>query len=334
MSITAKQLAEKLGMSAAAVSMALNDKPGVSTETRKKVKVAAEKYGYDFTKIKPKKLHDGTINFLVYKKNGAVVSDTPFFEELSDGIMKGCRTAGYRPRITYLYQSDFSERTLEEIQYSDCAGVLLLCTEMTTKDLEPFLSLPMPLLLLDSYFERFSCDTVIINNRQGAYQAADHLIHKCKSQPGYLKSSYPINNFLERTDGFYKAVRSNGMAASQSIVHELTPSMSGAYADMKQILASGEPLARCYFADNDLIAAGALRALHEAGIRVPEDVALVGFDNMPLSQMLEPPLTTIHVPKEYMGEQAALRLAQRILRPDMPVVKTEIATQLVDRYSC
>lgn len=334
MGITAKELAKKLGISAAAVSMALNDKPGVSTETRKRVKLEAEKSGYDFSKIKPRRLHDGSINFIVYKKSGAVVDDTPFFAGLSEGIANGCHDAGYRLKIQYLFQSDLSEKALEEIQYSDCAGVLLLGTEMRTDDLEPFLTLPVPLLLLDSYFEKFACDTVLINNRQGAYQATQHLIHRCKSQPGYLHSSYPINNFLERADGYKKAIRFHGMSASTSIVHELTPSLFGAYADMKGILENKEPLARCYFADNDLIAVGAIRAFREFGIRVPDDIAVVGFDNVPLSQMMDPPLTTINVPQQYMGEQAALRLAARILRPDMPVIKMEISTSLIDRYSC
>ena len=178
----------------------------------------------------------------------------------------------------------------------------------------------------------FTCDTVIINNTQGAYLATRHLIDKCHAQPGYLKSSYAINNFNERQDGFYKAVRLHGMSSSQSIVHELTPSMSGAYADMKELLAGNEPLARCYFADNDLIAAGAIKAFREKGLRIPEDVAVVGFDNIPISQILD--LTTINVPKEHLGRQAVLRLLQRIKDPSIPPVKIEIGTSLVDRYSC
>ena len=122
------------------------------------------------------------------------------------------------------------------------------------------------------------------------------------------------------------------MSFSQSIVHELTPSMGGAYADMKEILVRNEPLARGYFADNDLIAAGVVKALREAGKRVPEDVAVVGFDNIPLSQILD--LTTINVPKEYLGQLAAARLFERIRDPKIPVVKLCVETQLIDRYSC
>ena len=332
MAITAKELAKKLGLSAAAVSMALNDKPGVSMKTRKMVKVAAEKYGYDFCRIQSKKTKAGIIDFIVYKKSGAIVDDTPFFTKISEGIQASCSKNGYHLRTRYLYEGDFTKHDLETIQFSDSAGILLLGTEMMTDDLKPFLALPIPIVLLDSYFETFSCDTVLINNEQGAYVAARHLFRTCKSQPGYLKSTYRINNFLERESGFKKSIRAHGMSFAQSIVHELTPSISGAYSDMKEILAWKEPLARCYFADNDLIAAGAIKAFREAGKRIPEDIAVVGFDNIPISQVLD--LTTIHVPKEYLGQLAADRLFDRIKNPKLPTIKLSVETELIDRYSC
>ncbi len=332
MSITAKELAEKLNLSAAAVSMALNNKPGVSPETRKKVKVAAEKYGYDFYKIKTKKAKTGFINFIVYKKSGAVVDDTPFFAKVTEGIQSACTEQGYHLRTQYLFESDFSQRDIENIQYSDCAGIILLGTEMVTDDLAPFLALPIPVVVLDSYFDTFPCDVVLINNEQGAYIATRHLLQTCKAQPGYLKSSYPINNFLEREAGYKKSIRAHGMSFSRSIFHELSPSIEGAYSDMKEILKWNEPLARCYFADNDLIAAGAIKAFKEAGKRIPEDIAIVGFDNIPISQILD--LTTINVPKEYMGKLAAKRLFDRIQDPSIPTIKLAVETLLVDRYSC
>lgn len=344
MPITAKELARELGISAAAVSMALNDKPGVSSETRKKVRLLAQEKGFDFSKIKPSPAREGSVYFVIYKKNGAVVDDTPFFSELSEGISEECSRAGVRLHVTYIYESDLEEIVAgkkgtpsgspDRFFGTDCRGILLLGTEMMTDNLKPFLALPVPIVVVDSYFETFRCDTVLINNVQGAFNATHHLIRKCKSQPGYLKSSYAINNFIERSDGFYKAVRAAGMSTSQCIVHELTPSLDGAYADMMQILESGEPIARCYFADNDLIASGAFRAFREKRYRIPKDIAIVGFDNLPMSRILDPPLTTIDVPKHYMGAQAVKRLLERMETPDMPAIKIEIATELVDRYSC
>ena len=136
------------------------------------------------------------------------------------------------------------------------------------------------------------------------------------SQPGYLRSSYPIQNFEERADP--DSTRRSALPACpprdpSSIV---SPSVEGAYGDMAELL-QGETVANCYFADNDLIAAGALRALKEKGYQIPKDVAIIGFDNMPLCSYMEPALSTVQVPKQYMGQMAAKRLSRssRILPP-------------------
>ena len=121
------------------------------------------------------------------------------------------------------------------------------------------------------------------------------------------------------------------MSVSKSIVHSLTPSMEGAFADMLEIIHSGEELASCYFADNDLIAVGAMKAFKQCGFKIPEDISIVGFDNMPISSVIEPGLTTVHVPKKYMGETAASRLIALINEPGQPPVKTEISTTLLKR---
>lgn len=333
MGITAKELAKKMGISAAAVSMALNDKPGVSAATRKKIKHEAEKYGYDFSKIKASAIKNGSIYFVIYKKNGVVVADTPFYAELSEGISNECKAQGYKLKVQYYYESDFTMSDLEAIQYSDCIGVIILATELTPSDLKPFLTLPVPVVILDSYYETIDRDFVTINNVQGAYRATQYLIRKVKSQPGYLMGSYRIQNFKERQEGFRKAVHENGMSRSQSIIHELSPSVEGAYLDMCDILKNKDYLARCYFADNDLIAAGAIRAFKEFGYRIPDDIAVVGFDNLPISQIIEPSLSTINVPKAALGGEAVKRLIMRIQDPKLAYTRIQITSSLVDRYS-
>ena len=204
---------------------------------------------------------------------------------------------------------------------------------MRPEDLRFFGALKFPIVLLDVYFTNVELDCVLINNIQGAFQATDYLISKTRCQPGYLRSSYPISNFEERADGFYKAVRSHGMSAGKSIVHFLTPSIDGAYEDMTALLRQKEELADCYFADNDLIAIGAMKALKQAGYRIPEDIALVGFDNLPMSSYIEPSLTTINVPKRYMGETAAKRVIELLHARQFVPIKVEIHTNLIERRS-
>lgn len=334
MSITAKELAKKLNISPAAISMALNHKPGVNTATRQKILDAAQKYGYDFTRISQKITVHGAVYLIIYKKHGAVVADTPFFAQLSEGITLGCKKENFNLKVTYIYEDeDNTERQIEDLRVSDCLGVILLGTEMTAADIRPFLKLDIPVVLLDTYFEELSCDSILINNIQGAYIAASYLIKKCGGQPGYLHSSYPIQNFTERADGFYNAIRAAGLPVSKSVVHSLTPSVEGAYADMCEILKKGERLASSYFADNDLIATGAMKAFKEFHYRVPEDISVTGFDDLPISTVIEPNLTTVNVPKKYMGEIAARRIISLIRDPHQPPVKTEISTTLVKRRS-
>lgn len=333
MGITAKELARKMHLSESAISLALNGKPGISTKTRQQILETAEKYGYDFTRISCKNVSGGTITFALFHKHGAIVADTPFFQELTEGIQNTCKEKGYKLNITYLYAAENLEAQIEDIQYSDCAGLILLGTEMSGEDLKAFCKLNVPLVLLDVYLRDAQKDCILINNIQGAFLATSYLISRCKAQPGYLHSSYPISNFEERADGFYKAVRTGGMSSSKSIVHTLCPSVEGAYADMSEILKSGETPARCYFADNDSIAIGAMKAFQKAGYRIPEDIAIVGFDNIPMCAYMEPGLTTIHVPKYYMGEMAAQRLFEILHADQFFPIKLEVGTNLVKRGS-
>lgn len=337
MSATAKQIAAALGISEAAVSMALNNKPGVSTATRRLVWKTAEELGYDFTRIRernaPFKEINGTISFILFRRHGAVVTDTPFFAQVSEGVGMACKEEGYHLNVSYLYEGDDVARLLKDIEAMGCKGVVLLGTEMRPEDFAPFTRLEMPLVLLDAYFDRLPLDYVLINNLQGAYAATSYLINKRKTQPGYLHSSYAIHNFNQRSEGFYRALREHGMPSSKSPVHYLTPSLEGAYGDMIELLESGEDMTGCYFADNDLIACGAMRALLEKGYRIPEDVALVGFDNMPTAAYISPALTTVHVPKQEMGQTAVRRLTRLIRFPDDVPLKIELSTSLIKRKS-
>ncbi|MCL2222720.1 MAG: LacI family DNA-binding transcriptional regulator [Oscillospiraceae bacterium] len=331
MSITVKELAKMLNLSEAAVSLALRNKPGVSTQTRRKVMDLADKHGYDFSRPSKNGMQSRHITFAIYKRQGAVVGETPFFSELFEGIEIACANEQYKLHITHIIRGDEVEKKIDEISYSDCAGIILLGTEMQTEDFAPFANLKLPVVVLDLFLDFIEYDCVLINNVQGALIATDYLIHQTNKQPGYLRSSYSIGNFEDRADGFYKAVRRHGMSTSKSIVHRLTPSVEGACADMLELMEQGEELASCYFADNDWIAIGAIKAFQQRGKRIPEDIAVIGFDNIPLAAYMEPALTTIHVPKKYMGEMAVSRLISNIRSGAHTPVKIEIATSLKKR---
>lgn len=333
MSISAKELAQKLNVSPATISMVLNNKPGISAETRDTVLSAAKKYGYDLTKYSPYSEKAKNICFLIYKKNGQVVSDTPFFSDLTEGISNTCQANNLTLNILYVYADQPIELQLKELFEKDYHGILLLATEMSQEDFRPFLQLSCPLIVLDCYYEDLAFDTVLINNVQGSYTATSHLIHKGFKQVGYLKSSFRIANFKERADGYFKALRDYSIKKDSNYVLELSPSMESAYSDMANLLKQNIPLAEAYFADNDLIAAGAMRALLEAGYRIPEDISIIGFDDISLCNFLSPTLSTMRVEKHDFGMLAVKQFQNRIQNPAQSLVKLELSTQLIARES-
>lgn len=332
MAISAKELAQKLNLSAATVSMALNNKPGISDRTRLTVLEAAKEYGVNLSK-KTDPAEDGSILYVIYRKHGAIVADTPFFSQLTEGIQQLCRDKGYELLIYYFYENQDINSQIQELSEKNCSGILLLGTEMSCEGFKPFSQLTVPMVVLDTYFEELNCDSVLINNIQGAYLATNYLISRGMKEIGYLRSSYPIGNFAERADGYYKALRHHGLPTGHPYVHRLTPSLEGAYTDMINILAQNPPTAQAYFADNDLIAAGAMKAFKERGYRIPEDISVIGFDNLPVCEFLAPPLTTMEVPKKRLGELAVMRLLEKISGGAEPVTKTEISVRLCLRGS-
>jgi len=187
--------------------------------------------------------------------------------------------------------------------------------------------------LLDTYFESLDCNSVLINNSQGAYIATEYLISITGTQPGYLQSSYPIYNFAARQEGYFKAIKENGMSRSRSVIHRLSPSIEDAMADMLEILDDDIKPERAYFADNDVIAIGAMKAFKLRGYRIPEDIAVIGFDNISESRIIEPSLTTMDVPRLFIGQTAARQLIRQIETKTYHVSKIEVNTHMVKRLS-
>lgn len=334
--ISGKELAEKLGVSAATISMVFNNKPGISEETRFRVIEAARRYGYVY---KPRGNQDSlfsnsrVICFVIFKKHGLVVGDTPFFTEVMEGVLQSCGDVGYQAKVAYHYADmDFSVQ-VERNEYRQCAGLILLGTEMNTDNLSQFLALNLPTVVLDAYFEEISADYVLINNVQGAFLATQYLAKQGHTSIGYLKSSIRISNFSERANGYYNALRKYSLSTGHLHVIEISPQTEQGYEDMVRYLEAKPPLATAYYADNDIIAAAAVRGFARFGYRIPEDISVIGFDDMPFCQLMMPPLSTMRVPKRILGSTAVKRLAE-ILRGGAPEhMKTSVATELTQRCS-
>lgn len=335
MSVTAKEIAKMLNLSETAVSLALRGKPGVSTKTRQLVTKTAADHGYDFSRLSGHGQLNGTIYMVLYRTSDAILSYSPIFNEMVDSIRSVTHGRHLSLKIVQFYeQMDDLSALLDEIRMSDCIGIILIGTEATTAAIERFDDLKLPLITLDSYFHDLNCDSVSINNESGAYRATTYLMKKIHGTPGYLSSSIRINNFEERKAGFQLAVHERGLSYHNCPVHLLSPSFDGAMTDMLEVIDRGDTLAGGYFADNDIIAIGAIKALKLRGYRVPEDVAIIGFDNISEGRVIDPSLTTMDVPRGILAEQAVRQLLFRIgASPTYPQTRVQIMPKLVKRFS-
>lgn len=329
-----RDIAQHSGVSISTVSLVLNGKPGISEATRRRVLETAAELGYqDYSPRGKAKGKPSSLQFILYKKHGQVVSDTPFFSNVLEGAEAEVRRLGFQLLITYIDESEGVEQQLQKVIDSSCAGMILLATEMSRADLEPFARTGIPMVVLDSYFEEITEDSVVINNMQGAFTATLYLCQKGHTHVGYLKSKVPINNFLERKDGFKKALKACKVPYNPEYIFRLGTTIESAYADMKAVLAASPKLPTAFFADNDIIAIGALRALKEAGYRIPQDISVIGFDDIPTCELMDPPLSSIRVPKHAIGQLAVTRLVG-LLEHDTGVrLKVEVRTELAERGS-
>lgn len=331
MRVTAKQIANKLGISAAAVSMALNNKDGVSDVLRRTVIDTAREMGYDFSRIESKHNPSKLVALVFYHKN--FIFDPPFFSELVKNLESELKECGYELITHQIHDNDDLETEIRVITQLGYVGILLLGTTMTLHELEPFLSLKTPMVLLDTFFGSADRMSVTINNTAIASEAVDYLIEQRHCQPGYLQSCQEIVNFKERSQGFFQSIRAHGYSPSKSIVHSLSPTIEGAYTDMLALLDQQVPLASCYFADNDAIAIGAMKAFKERGYKIPDDIAIVGVDNLPISSFIEPSLTTYQIPKNYMARISVQVLLGLIQSHQKDTMRIMINGSLIQRHS-
>jgi DNA-binding LacI/PurR family transcriptional regulator len=334
MSVRIKDIADALQLSPATVSMVFNNKKGVGSETRERVLEYANKVGYQINQTHRSVSNaQRSIRFIVYKKNGKIVANTPFFSELIESIESETRRNQFGLVISYFNADDSEADAMRLINDSPLDGTIILATEMEPDDINKFRYVKTPIVLLDSYFELEKFDTIAINNVQSTFEAIKYLIDCGHRRIGHLKSSVRINNFDEREAGFKRALSVAGIDYNEDYTICLSPSIDGSYTDMKSELKNQPELPTAFFADNDNIAFGAIRAMKEHGVNVPQDVSVIGFDDMPYSTLIEPKLTTVNVYKKRMGILAVRRMMERIRGETEEFVKIEVGADLIIRDS-
>lgn len=328
MKVSIKDISKRTGFSPATISNALNHKKGVSEETSAEVFRVAKEMGY----ISESKIM--RVKLVIFKNTGMIIDDTPFFSLMIDGIEKECRAAGMEMVLCYLNKrdEDYKEQ-VDWIIHDSSSAVILLGTELMEEDVEIYKSASCPFLMLDYWAWDMSFHGVLINNADSARLAAEYLIQKGHREIGYLKGDYRIKAFRSREVGYGTAMRKHGLPVKKEYTVELSTTMNGAYRDMLEYLRDKPKLPTAYFADNDMIALGAMKALQEMNYRIPQDISIIGFDDLPFSEISNPPLTTLRVPKQEMGRIAVKRLVEVLNEEAKVKTKTQVCTVFIERNS-
>lgn len=327
-----KDIADRLGISSATVSMALNDRPGVNAQTRQRVMELVKELNYTGTTRKSIQ-NNGVISFLVYKRYGKILADTQFFADLIEAVEKAARHYDYTIALTYCTSRKELNSVIKPILAAQPEGIIILGTEMDEEDLNVFEEIDVPIVVLDSDLLGCPVDTVTIHNCDGIYKAVKYLKQQGHTDIGYLKSSFPIKNFEQRSMAFRFSMNKLNLDYDELKIFMVEPTIEGTCNDIHILLQQGITMPKAMIADNDLIAIGALKGFLQNGLKVPDDVSLIGFDDIPMAAIFEPSLTTVNVSRKNLGYLAVEQLIWRIKNPNSPFRRSSIGTTLTIRNS-
>nr|WP_314463328.1 substrate-binding domain-containing protein [uncultured Clostridium sp.] len=274
------------------------------------------------------------VRFVTFKKNGRIIDDTPFFSLIIAGFEKECRKNNAEMLMTILdQQTDDFNQQLRKLKEDTDTGLVILGTELSEEDIELFTSFKNPIVLLDYWDDKMRISSVSIWNEEAAGQAIRELMRNGHQAIGYLKGNFRIKAFRERERGIINQMRAAGLVLNPDYIVELQTTMDGARADMEQYLGHDPKLPTAYFADNDMIALGAMKAMQKHGIQIPQDISIIGFDDLPFSELCIPSLTSLKVPKQEMGRMAAVRLLSMMDEDETAVFRIQTNSELVRRNS-
>ena len=245
--------------------------------------------------------------------------------------------AQYKLQTTFttveLGNRDAAAKQAYEITHDMSNGIVLLGTEMTEEDYALFRDPQAPLVVVDGWSDRYFFESVVTQNENSAFRAVTYLAEHGHKEIGYIAGSYRIKNFPLRERGYRKAMREAGLDINPDWRVEVGTTVNTSYDAMKAWLAGNPRLPTAFFVDNDIMALGCMRAMAERGIQIPDDVSMIGFDDLPYASICNPPLTTARVPNREMGEIATHRLMEQIREPRDYTCVTHLSTTFVERQS-
>lgn len=331
--ITIHDIAKKLGISASTVSRALNNNPLISKATQKKINETAAKMGY-----RPNTM---AANLRTRKTNtiGVIVPliNRHFFSSVISGIEDVAYNCGFAVTITQSNDSFEKEEKIAQTLYSNRVdGVIVSIGMETTKfdHLKHFSERNIPLVFFDRVVDEIEAHKISVDDFNGGFKATQHLIEQGAKNIAHIGGPLNLNIYRKRLDGFCAAMKKAGLEVDlQMLLHNSLTPTDGTNAIKKLLKNPQKPDA--IFCANDTTALSVIIYLVENGIKVPEDIMVVGFSNEPFSEVVTPSISTIGQPGFEMGQKAAELIIEQIKLKSQPSHFQNIImpTELIIRQS-
>ena len=305
MKITLKQIAREAGVSQATVSRLVNQNTGVSSELEEKVTNAAKKLGVEL----PRKSSAVKSNQTKNKVIGLLVTDlsNPYFQVIMRGVIDEARILNYGVQIFETYEDIRSEEeAIKTIERFKLDGAILSASRISENKLINFhKNTKIPIALMNRYVKEPEICCIIVDFQRSLFQATTHLIDLGHKKIAYLSGPSNSDPSKTRRAGIVKALEQANLKLEADLCVGSFPNVEGGFQAMISLLSlSPDKRPTAVLAYNDLIAVGALRAIRMKGLQVPNDISIIGVDNIDMSEHTYPPLTTISPPKVKMGSIA------------------------------
>jgi len=330
---TIYDIAKELAVTPSTVSRALSDHPRISAKTKEAVKNMAERLNYQHNGIAAA-LRSGNTHII-----GVMIptANRNFFSSVIRGIEQVAREAGYNVMITQSNDLEDIERSnIEALLKTQVDGVIASIARETTNysHYQKIVDKKIPLVLFDRVTEISNAGTVVIDDYLGAYKATEHLINQGFKRIAHFAGKSHLNIYKYRMRGYQEALESNGINFDEELVYHSNVQLEDGRLGMDYLLNLSNP-PDAIFAASDYSAIGAMQVLKERGIKVPDEVALVGFADEPFAAFVEPQLTSINQMSEQMGQFAAKMFLEQVKSKSNHFVptKTVLTPQLIVRSS-
>ncbi len=327
---TIKDIAKKLKISPSTVSRALRDHPDISKETKSKVKTLAQKIDYQPNSIaqslKARKTH--TVGVIVPE----IRHD--FFSTVISGIEDVAYDRGYTILVSQSHENEEKERLNIKAMISNRVDGLMISISQNTKNKEPFQSLKrqkIPFVFFDRAFkdDDFKASMVVVDDFEGAQTAVEHLIEKGYRRIAHLAGPKFIPISRERLKGYKSALKKHNIRYDKQLVIQGGFNEEDGIIGFQKLLQL-KKMPDAIFAVNDPVAIGAFMQIKQNGLKIPDDIALVGFSDNPVMSLIEPAVTTVKQPMYEIGQVAAKLLLEQIendqgtFKPREEILKTEL----------